>query len=149
MGQQQLLLIALSVLIVGAAVAVGVNMFNEGSVKAENDKYFQRAATIATEYAKWYSEPLTMGGGGGDNTLFPSSDDERAEILGVPFSVDSVASGGLYVSAITPASGADDPATAGKTESLDYLNVTLSNESGNTGIFYALSNGRVHWQTRP
>jgi len=150
MGQQQLLLIALSVLIVGAAVAVGVNMFNEGSAQAEADKYFQRAATIATEFAKWYREPVTMGGGGSDINNWPSDNGPQEEILGIKLTTDDVPSDGIYASAITTGTGEDDPTTGTTTESLDHLDITLSNVAGTvTGNFYALSNGRVIWQTRP
>ena len=37
MGQQQLLLIILGVIIVGIAIAVGIAMFSSGSVQANKD----------------------------------------------------------------------------------------------------------------
>src|SRR6056297_1842088 len=100
MGQQQLLLIALSVLIVGAAVAVGVNMFNQGAAQADQDKFYQRAATLATEFGKWYREPVSMGGAGGDIANLPSDVADVANILGIEDSEAETETGGIYLQSV-------------------------------------------------
>lgn len=64
MGQQQLLLLALSAIIVGLAIVVGVNMFSEGAGKANQDAVTTDVLTIATRAQAWYRKPAQFGGGG-------------------------------------------------------------------------------------
>ncbi len=64
MGQQQLLLLVLSAVIVGLAVVVGINMFGESAVQANQDAVVQDVLTIATRAQAWYRRPAMLGGGG-------------------------------------------------------------------------------------
>lgn len=66
MGQQQLLLIVLGVIIVGIAVAVGINMFSSSAVDANRDSVTADLAHLASKAQQHYKKPTTMGGGGGD-----------------------------------------------------------------------------------
>jgi hypothetical protein len=65
MGQQQLLLIILGVIIVGIAIAVGIAMFSSGSVQANKDAIINDMNNLAANAYQWRIRPVTMGGGGG------------------------------------------------------------------------------------
>jgi len=64
MGQQQLLLIVLGVIIVGVAIVVGINMFSQGAVNAEADRLVQEVNTVGSNAAAYWRKPVQMGGGG-------------------------------------------------------------------------------------
>ena len=64
MGQQQLLLIVLGVIIVGVAIVVGINMFSKGAINAEADRLVQEVNSVASQAASYWRKPAQMGGGG-------------------------------------------------------------------------------------
>ncbi len=64
MGQQQLLLIILGVLIVGVAVAVAITLFNDHLIEANRDNLQNDLALMATRAQEYYFRPLPMSGGG-------------------------------------------------------------------------------------
>lgn len=64
MGQQQLLLLILAAIIVGIAIVMGINMFGENAVQANQDAVTQDVLTIASRAQGWYRRPAQMGGGG-------------------------------------------------------------------------------------
>jgi hypothetical protein len=68
MGQQQLLLIILGVIIVGIAIAVGTSMFSSGSVQANRDGIVNDLNNLAANAYQFKIRPTTMGGGGGTYT---------------------------------------------------------------------------------
>ena len=63
MGQQQLLLLILAAIIVGIAIVMGINMFGENAVQANQDAVTQDVLTIASRAQGWYRRPAAMGGG--------------------------------------------------------------------------------------
>ncbi len=65
MGQQQLLLIILGVIIVGIAIAVGISQFGAQSVQANKDGVTSSLINIASNAYQFKIRPVTMGGGGG------------------------------------------------------------------------------------
>jgi len=65
MGQQQLLLIVLGVIIVGVAVVVGMNLYQANARQANTEQLATETKTILYMYLKYYKTPVTMGGGGG------------------------------------------------------------------------------------
>jgi type II secretory pathway pseudopilin PulG len=65
MGQQQLLLIILGVIIVGIAIAVGLQLFQAGSVGANSDAVQNDLMNIAAHADQYRIRPVSMGGGGG------------------------------------------------------------------------------------
>ncbi len=69
MGQQQLLLLVIGIVIVGIAVVVGIQQFGEGSQKAELDRLTVEAVRMATGASAWRSTSVAMGGGRGDATF--------------------------------------------------------------------------------
>lgn len=70
MGQQQLLLIILGVIIVGIAIAVGIAMFSSGSVQANKDAIINDMNNLAANAFQWRIRPVSMGGGGGVYTNY-------------------------------------------------------------------------------
>jgi hypothetical protein len=64
MGQQQLLLLILSAIIVGVAMVVGINMFGQNAAQANQDAVTQDVLTIASRAQGWFRRPVQMGGGG-------------------------------------------------------------------------------------
>jgi len=63
MGQQQLLLIILGVVIVGVSVAVGVGMFQDNAVDHNRAVVIADLKYLSTKAIQYYSRPTTMGGG--------------------------------------------------------------------------------------
>lgn len=63
MGQQQLLLLVLGVIIVGAATVVGLQAFAVNQKKANSDALLVTALRIASDAQRWLQTPQTFGGG--------------------------------------------------------------------------------------
>jgi len=70
MGQQQLLLIVLGVIIVGIAVVVGINLFNANAEEAAKDGVVSDCTNLGAMAQQFYKKPLSMGGGGNTFTNF-------------------------------------------------------------------------------
>ena len=68
MGQQQLLLIVLGVIIVGVAVVVGIQMFGTGAAQANFDAVMADLNKIGSDAQGWYRKPASLGGGNRDFT---------------------------------------------------------------------------------
>ena len=64
MGQQQLLLIVLGVIVVGIAVVVGINLFTANAVSSNRDGVVADLTNIAANAQQFYRKPTAMGGGG-------------------------------------------------------------------------------------
>ena len=64
MGQQQLLLIILGVIVVGIAVAVGISMFSDNAVSANRDAVSNDLVNLAARAQQFYRRPTALGGGG-------------------------------------------------------------------------------------
>jgi len=64
MGQQQLLLIVLGVIIVGIAVVVGINVFTASSSQANRDAVISDLTNLASNAQQYYRKPTALGGGG-------------------------------------------------------------------------------------
>jgi len=89
MGQQQLLLIVLGVIIVGIAVVVGINVFTASSTNANRDAVISDLTTLAAMAQQFYRKPVAMGGGG---NAFNTSKGATAA-WNVPNSLDTTANG--------------------------------------------------------
>lgn len=63
MGQQQLLLLVLGIVIVGLAVVVGIQAFSENQKKANADAVVNDAIRIASDAQAWKLKPAAFGGG--------------------------------------------------------------------------------------
>lgn len=71
MGQQQLLLIVLGVIVVGIAVVVGINLFNANAESSTQDSLVSQGTNIGALAQQYYKKPVSMGGGG--NTFTPTA----------------------------------------------------------------------------
>jgi hypothetical protein len=65
MGQQQLLLVILAVLIIGIAIAIGVSLFTAQSVESNRDAIIDDINNLNADAYEFYIRPVSMGGGGG------------------------------------------------------------------------------------
>ncbi len=64
MGQQQLLLIVLGVIVVGIAVVVGINLFNANAETSTQDSIVSQGTSLGAMAQQYYKKPRAMGGGG-------------------------------------------------------------------------------------
>jgi len=77
MGQQQLLLLVLGIVIVGLAVVVGINAFGENQKRANADALVNDALRIASDLQAYALKPEQFGGAGGfDNLVADAPGDE-------------------------------------------------------------------------
>ena len=63
MGQQQLLLLILGVIIVGIAVAVGISMFGAQSTESNKDGVMSGLQSLSANAYQYRIRPMTLGGG--------------------------------------------------------------------------------------
>jgi hypothetical protein len=82
MGQQQLLLIILGVIIVGIAIAVGLQLFQAGSVGANQDALQNDVMNIAAHAQQYFVRPESMGGGNGSFDGYIAAFPERLATTG-------------------------------------------------------------------
>jgi hypothetical protein len=105
MGTQQILMIVLSVIVVGAAVAVGIQMFDSQAVNSARSAIYSDFNNYAAQTLAYWRTPTTMGGGG--NSI-PSAA-ALGTYLGFNLAADGIAEGtvayknanGLYVITVT------------------------------------------------
>jgi hypothetical protein len=93
MGQQQLLLIILGVIIVGIAIAIGLQLFQAGSIDANQDAMISDVMNIAAHADQWRIRPQTMGGGDGVFTGYvaPQRLRETANVVPAGYTVTPAA----------------------------------------------------------
>jgi hypothetical protein len=82
MGQQQLLLIVLGVIVVGIAVVVGINLFNANATSANRDGIVSDLNNLGAMSQQFFKKPTSMGGGGNKFTGWT-----------IPTGLDSTANG--------------------------------------------------------
>jgi hypothetical protein len=80
MGTQQILLIVLSVIIVGAAIAVGIQMFNNQAYSANKSAIAADAQSFASQVVQYFKTPTSQGGAGGIVTA--GMEDEIGSFIG-------------------------------------------------------------------
>ncbi len=90
MGQQQLLLIVLGVIIVGIAVVVGINLFNANAEESNKDGIVSDCTNLGAMAQQYYKKPTSMGGGG--NSFVAWS---------IPTGLDSTANGTYAASGLS------------------------------------------------
>ena len=76
MGQQQLLLLVLGVVIVGLAVVVGIQAFSENQKSANADALVNDGIRLASDIQAWANKPPQFGGMADDETLADVSFDD-------------------------------------------------------------------------
>ena len=114
MGQQQLLLIILGVIIVGIAIAVGLSMFTAQSVGANRDAIIADITNMAANAYQYRIRPTSMGGGGGQYTGYT-----------IPSSLTSNENGSYTIS------------TAGSSTSIGFQGVSAQQYGTVTGLYGA------------
>lgn len=65
MGTQQILMIVLSVIVVGAAVAVGIQMFDTQATNSQKSAILADLNNYGAQTIAYWRTPTSMGGGGG------------------------------------------------------------------------------------
>jgi len=68
MGQQQLLLIVLGVIIVGVAIITAIILFRANAVETKRDIILNETMNIAMMAQEYYKKPMILGGGSGNFT---------------------------------------------------------------------------------
>jgi hypothetical protein len=64
MGQQQLLIIVVGVIVVGIAVAFGITMFIDSSINANRDALCNDLLSLTSRAQAFYQRPTSLNGGG-------------------------------------------------------------------------------------
>ena len=119
MGQQQLLLLVLSTVIVGLATVAGIQAFDEGQSQATQDALTQRGLTIGTDITAVLNQPSQLGG--------VSFGSDKSSIA---------AAAGLNDKGSNPGQGIPAPG-AGNTATCDIKTVTGSGSDGSITIVCA------------
>lgn len=83
MGQQQLLLLVLGMVIVGIAVVAGIQAFSEGKAKADRDAAISDAMRLISDIQAWELKPTAFGGGGGDEDFSTPQNGLTFQALGI------------------------------------------------------------------
>ena len=130
MGQQQLLLIVLGVIIVGIAIAVGISMFKSNAQSSNRDQVINDLNNLGAKAQQYFRKPTSMAGGGQSFVNF-----------GVPptysglSSTDTSNANGRY--AVLAAAGTPTfpftGSSAGATVADSVLIVGVGTEKGNDG----------------
>jgi len=120
MGTQQILMIVLSVIVVGAAVAVGIQMFDTQSNNQARNAIALDLSQHAVQAQAWYRTPKGMGGGGYEP---PSAINDVAKF------VNQTAVGGIFENpngTFTFTDGGTLPASGGS-DAITIVGVAKSN----------------------
>ncbi len=87
MGQQQLILLVIGIVLVGLAVLVGLEAYGRARREAEFDAMTQVALRLVDDLNEWYATPAVFGGGGSAVCPFtpPAETHGRQTVSGIPF----------------------------------------------------------------
>ena len=83
MGTQQILLIVLSVVIVGIAIAVGITMFNTQAKNSARQAIISDMTNFAATTMAYYRTPASQGGSGYGSTNWTA--DDIAQYIGIGY----------------------------------------------------------------
>lgn len=87
MGQQQLILLVLGIVIVGVAVTIGIQAFSENSKKTNMDALMNDAIDVASDAQTWMLKPSVYGGA--NNSCRTACDWSGITLAAIGFSVSS------------------------------------------------------------
>jgi len=135
MGTQQILLIVLSVIIVGIAVAVGITMFNTQAVNSNRDACLADMNNFATQAMAWYRTPASHGGMGSGTV---AGTDETALLNWIGFTdgdADLDTGNGAFAATVT-ANNVEFVATGNEANVAPKLRLTWA-----TGAIQAVASG--------
>lgn len=125
MGQQQLLLLVLSAVIVGLAIVTGINVFTDSAVKANEDAVRQDIIQISNRLQQYYRTPVALGGGG-----FAFASDLTYPQIGYKYNMDGTDAGTTY----SNANGAYTLAVSGS-----VVTIAGAGSEGGVSITYTLT----------
>lgn len=63
MGQQQLLLIVLGLIIVGIAIAISISLFRANAIEGKRDILIEETTSLGLMALQYYKKPEILGGG--------------------------------------------------------------------------------------
>jgi Tfp pilus assembly protein PilE len=127
MGQQQLLLIILGVIVVGIAVAVGITMFQDNAVSANRDAITNDLVNLAARAQQYYRRPQALGGGEGSFTgLNLSKLTSKPSNANGSYALTSVAEDNVVLDATGTEKGEDG----------DLLSVTMTVYADSTQVVF-------------
>ena len=63
MGQQQLLLVVLAVIIVGIAIAVSIQLFRSNAIESKRDILIEETTSLGLMALQYFKKPAELGGG--------------------------------------------------------------------------------------
>ena len=63
MGQQQLLLIVLGLIIVGIAITISIQLFRSNAIEAKRDILIEETTTLGLMALQYFKKPSELGGG--------------------------------------------------------------------------------------
>jgi len=96
-GQQQLLLIVLGIIVVGVAIVVGINLFRTNAVETKRSTIVNECINLASMAQQYYRKPVAMGGGAS------AFDGSRGGIAwSIPSTLQHTASGDYQITSIAP-----------------------------------------------
>jgi hypothetical protein len=64
LGQQQILLIVLGIIVVGIAIAISIQLFKQGAIDNKRDLLVNECNSLASIAIGYYKKPKEFGGGG-------------------------------------------------------------------------------------
>jgi len=123
MGQQQLLLIILGVIIVGIAIAVGITQFSGQSASANKDAVTAGVINITADAYQYKIRPSSMGGGSHAYTGYTIPSKMRVD------------ENGTYAISSTSASACVITGTSAMNTA--WVATCTANDTGTTSITYA------------
>ncbi len=134
MGQQQLLLLVLGIIIVGLATVYGITMFDLNHTKSNADVMINEALRMATDIQAWAVKPSMIGGRVGGETIA----DVTFTDVGYPNSSGTYTSpNGDFVLSTSLGSGCDTPVIPSGKPVLIYINATNADTGNNICVAIA------------
>ena len=127
MGQQQLLLLVLGIIIVGLAFAFGIAFFGINNTKANADAIVNEALRIASDIQVWAVKPGMVGGRGSGDTI---ADVVFADIGYASSGGSYFSRNGEYTLSTSLGSSCDAPIIPSGKSALIYINAT-NDDTGN------------------
>jgi len=90
-GQQQILLIVLALIIVGVAIAISVQLFRANAIESKRDILVEETTYLGTMAIQYFKKPTELGGGNKDFTGWQ-----------IPSQIIKTANGNFIIAAVTP-----------------------------------------------
>ena len=90
MGQQQILLIVLALIIVGVAIAISVQLFRANAIESKRDILVEETTYLGTMAIQYFKKPTELGGGNQDFSGWE-----------VPSQMVQTANGNFMIAAVT------------------------------------------------